>query len=417
MKRFSVALTVLSADRDARTGTLCEETQHVSGLHVNRFGGGPVPIVTIPVNGSHASLSCPSGRAMCAMLQTAGGSLARRRNGKPVTIREIAREAGVSIATVSRSLRTPDLVKVETRAAVLEAARRHHYVLDGLAGGLASRRSGTIGLVIPTIMNSIYAVSTQAVQETAQRAGYTTLVCISEFSPKAEQELMVKLIERRVDGLVLTGSSFPPRLLRMLEINRVPSIVTWIDTPSSKLPAIGFSNAGGVRMAVEHLAGLGHRRIGFVCGRTQVNDRAAERRRSFEETMNALGLMPDPALMLERHFDYAEGHGAMRQLLASRPRPTAVHLANDVQAIGALQACRELGVDVPGEVSVIGFDDHPMARYTFPQLTTIRVPAAEMGRRATAALLARIDQDEAMVSTSLSLDLVLRQTTAPPRER
>ena len=167
-------------------------------------------------------------------------------------------------------MRTPALVRPETREAVIGAVRRHHYVASGLAGALSSRRSGTIGLVIPTIMNSIYAASTQAIQQTAQTSGYSTLVCISEFSPEAEQALVMKLIERRVDGLVLTGATFPSELLETLRSNRIPTIITWTDRGSPELPSVGFSNAEGVRLAVEHLADLGHSRIGFVCGRTTV---------------------------------------------------------------------------------------------------------------------------------------------------
>jgi LacI family transcriptional regulator len=264
-------------------------------------------------------------------------------------------------------------------------------------------------------MNSVYAVSTQAIQAAAQGAGYTTLVCISEFSPEAEEQLVLKLIGRRVDGLVLTGATFRSGLLETVHGNGVPCVTTWIESDSPGLPSVAFSNAAGVRMAVEHLAGLGHRTIGFVCGRSQVNDRAAERRRSFEVTMRGLGLRTD--LILERDFDHSEGHAAMRLLLARQPRPTAVHLANDVQAIGALQACRDLGLRVPEDMSIVGFDDHPAARYTWPQLTTIRVPAAEMGRRAATALLASLADGIAISSVVLPLDLVVRGSTAPPLAR
>ena len=335
---------------------------------------------------------------------------------KGVTIREIAREARVSTATVSRALRHPDRVSPRTREAVLVAARRHHYVADGLAGSLASRRSEILGLVIPTIMNSIYAFSTQAVQRAAQEAGYTTLVCISEFSPAEEERLIVKLIERRVDGLILTGATRSQRIRELIRRHGVPCIITWIESSQAEVPSVSFSNAEGVRMAIEHLASLGHRRIGFVCGRTLVNDRAAERLRSYHASMQRLGLDVDSGAVLERDFDYSEGYAALRQIALRDPRPTAVHCANDVQAIGALQACRDLGIAVPGEMSIIGFDDHPVARFTTPQLTTIRVPAAEMGQRAARALIASLRDGVPMGSVELPLDLVMRGSTAPPTD-
>ena len=338
----------------------------------------------------------------------------RRRAGRSVTMAAIAREAGVSIATVSRALREPDRVAAGTRETVLSVARRHHFVADGLAGGLATRRSRLLGLVIPTILNSVYAASTQAVQEAAQRAGYTTLVCISEFSPEAEARLVLKLIERRVDGLILTGATFPAPVLETILGNHVPVVTTWIESDVPGLPSVAFSNSGGVRLAVEHLARLGHRAIGFVCGRSPVNDRAAARLRSFRATMASLRLEVSEKLILERDFDYSEGYAALRLLVSRAPKPTAVHFANDIQAIGALQACRDMGLRVPEDLSIIGFDDHPAARYTSPQLTTVRVPAADMGRRAAAARLANRSQELGIDSVVLPLDLVVRGSTAPP---
>jgi LacI family transcriptional regulator, galactose operon repressor len=335
-----------------------------------------------------------------------------RRNG--VTIREIAREAGVSTATVSRALRQPDRVAPRTREAVVAVARRHHYIADGLAGSLASRRSLSLGLVIPTIMNSIYAFSTQAVQRAAQEAGYATLICISEFSPIEEERLIVKLIERRVDGLILTGATRTRRIRELIRYHGLPCIVTWIGTDPTDVPSVSFNNAEGVRMAIEHLVSLGHRRIGFVCGRASVNDRAAERLRSYHATMQRLGLAVDPGAVLERDFDYSEGYAALRHIARRKPRPTAVHCANDVQAVGALQACRDLGIAVPEEMSIIGFDDHPSARYTTPQLTTIRVPAADMGQRAARALIANLRDGAPIGSVELPLDLVVRSSTASP---
>ena len=169
-------------------------------------------------------------------------------------------------------------------------------------------------------------------------------------------------------------------------------------------------------MAIEHLASLGHRRIGFVCGRTSVN--SPRSRAPVELSRQHAAARPRlwMGAVLERDFDYSEGYAALRQIALRDPRPTAVHCANDVQAIGALQACRDLGIAVPGEMSIIGFDDHPVARFTTPQLKTMRVPAAEMGQHAARALIASLRDGVPMGSVELPLDLVMRGSTAPPTD-
>jgi LacI family transcriptional regulator len=336
------------------------------------------------------------------------------RRGAKVTIDRIAAEAGVSTATVSRVLNQPEKVSAAVRARVTAVIERHHYVLDGFAVGLASRRSRLVGLVIPTIANSIYALSTQAIQQAAQRAGYTVLVGVSDFSPEREETLVHKLIERRVDGLILTGETRAAAIYEKLRRNRVPFIITWQLARDPALPSVSFDNRRATFAAVDHLVSLGHRRIGLICGRTEVNDRALARREAFREAMRRHGLAAAPDLIFERDFEFVQGRSAMHALLRRRPRPTAVFCANDIQAIGALYECAESGVRVPGDVSVVGFDDVPAAQYVSPQLTTVRVPAEEMGRRAVEMLLGAIDGTAVPGRIELPVDLVVRRSSAPP---
>jgi len=332
------------------------------------------------------------------------------RGGQP-TIRDIARRAGVSTATVSRAFNQPDRVKPETRARILDLVRELHYVSDGLAAGLVSRRSRTLGLIIPTVMNSIYAFSTQAVQKAAQEAGYSVLVGVSEFSPALERTLVRRLIERRVDGLILTGGNHEPDTIETVSRNGVPAVITWKHATTLPVPTVSFDNREAACKAVTYLIGLGHRRIGLVCGRSDVNDRALDRRRAYEACLAAHGIAVDPALIFERDFEMMDGADAMARMLANERPPTAVFCANDIQAIGALAACRAAGLSVPGDVSVIGFDDLPIASYLTPTLTTVRVPAGEMGRTAARALIARIERGTPLTSVRLPTKLVIRETT------
>jgi len=342
----------------------------------------------------------------------------RKPKGRPpskvITINEVAREAGVSTATVSRVFNQPNKVKKSTREAVLAVSERHHYVSHGLAGGLASRRSRLLGLVIPTVTNSIYASSTQAIQQAAQRAGYTVLVGISDFSEDREAELIHQLVSRRVEGLVLTGERRSQAVYEKIIRNHCPFVITWKLTRARERPSISFDNVKAARAALQHLLTLGHRRIGLICGRTDLNDRALQRRIAFEQALRYARIEPDPELMFERDFEFVEGRAAMHRMLQLNEPPTAVFCANDIQAVGAVAGCRDAGLVVPDDVSIVGFDDLPIAQYVTPKLTTVHVPAQEMGNSAAKGLIAAIKTNEPVLPLELSTDLVIRETTAPP---
>lgn len=331
--------------------------------------------------------------------------------GGATTIKGIAALAGVSTATVSRVISSPEKVKPETRKRVLAIMEENHFVADGLATGLASHRSKTVGLIIPTIANSIYASSTQAIQKRFQAEGYTVLVCISEFSPQAEADMIHRLLERRVDGLILTGATRKPELYDKITHNNVPFVITWQLTRSQDLPSISFDNHRAAMTATEHLISLGHRRIGLICGRSDVNDRAFERRRAYEECLTKHGIELDNDLIFECEFDMLEGRTAMTKMIDNKERPTAVFCANDIQAIGAIVACRDAGLRVPEDISIIGFDDLPIARCTIPQLTTVRVPAYEMGEHAADALMNSMRTKGRIAPVELPTHLILRDST------
>ncbi len=324
--------------------------------------------------------------------------------------------AGVSTATISRVINEPDKVKEETRTRVESVMREHHFVADGLAGGLASRRSRTIGLIIPTIANSIYASSTQAVQRVAQGAGYTVFVGVSDYSASSEAALIHRLLERRVDGLILTGADRDQNVYDKITHNKVPFVITWQLTTTADLPSVSFDNYKAAVVATTYMLSLGHARIGLICGRTDVNDRAFERRRAYEECLEGAGITIDPALIHECEFDIFEGRAAMSRMIAHHDRPTAVFCANDIQAIGAITACRDANLRVPDDISIMGFDDLPIAQCTTPQLTTVRVPADEMGAKAAETLITAIRGKGVVKSMELPTDLIARDSTAALRK-
>ncbi len=343
---------------------------------------------------------------------------AGRASGRTqVTIHEIAREAGVSIATVSRTLNAPEKVRPQTRERILAIVRDRHYVSDALAVSLVSRRSGTIGVIIPTIIYSIYAGFIHSIQKACGEAGYTVLTGITEYSDTLEDEIVTRLLERRVDGLVLTGVSRGAGIYHKIRNLGVPFVTTWHVSKNPDIPSVSFDNYAASMDAMQHLYSLGHRRIALICGKSDRNDRAFERRRAYCDFLRRKRIGSNAELMEERDFEFSEGEAAMRKILRVEPRPSAVFCANDILAVGAMHACRDLGVAVPADMSIMGFDDHPVTEHVTPPLTTIRVPADSMGKEATRSLLRAIDTGKPPASKVLRTDVVVRDSTAPTGKR
>lgn len=350
---------------------------------------------------------------MSAERQNWGKDVARGAE-RPVTARQIAHEAGVSVATVSRALRRPETVSDSTRKRILALVARYRYVPDASAVSLSSRRTGLIGLVVPTISNSIYAEFTEAVQGRLQAADRKLLIANTNYSAALESEIVRKLVESRAEGVILTGFERDPALYRLLEHYRIPFVVSWSTSPDPAIPAISFDNFVASRAATEALLALGHRRIGLVCGVSAVNDRAAQRLAAYRATLQAHGIAFDPALVAERPFEVEEGAAAARSMMENPDRPTALFCANDIQALGALFACQRLGLSVPGDVSIIGFDDLPMTRAVNPPLSTVHVPAREMGEAAADALIDAVENEAPIRSRTIPATVIVRASTAAP---
>lgn len=334
--------------------------------------------------------------------------------GHPVTLRQIAREAGVSIATVSRALRRPDAVSAETRERILALVARHRYVPDALAASFASRRTGLVGLIVPTISNSIYAAFTEAVQNRLQAAGRKLLIANTNYSATLESEIVHKLVESRVEGVIFTGVRRDPALYELLRHYRIPFVVTWSTSDDPSIPAISFDNFAAAKAATKALIKLGHRRIGLICGVSAVNDRAQQRIEGYRAGLAEFSIPFDPALIAERPFEVAEGAAATAAIMRHAHPPTALFCANDIQALGALFACQRLGLAVPADVSIVGFDDLPMTRMANPPLSTVHVPAQEMGEAAADALVCAVDKGEAIRSKLIEATVVLRDSIAAP---
>lgn len=336
-------------------------------------------------------------------------------NTKGVTIQaDIARLAKVSTATVSRVLNNSPLVREEVRARVRLAMEKLGYFPHGAARSLVLKRSWTIGVVVPTLDSDIFARSINALMNRLRQHDYTLIVSSSGYSFETEQRLVRRLLERGVDGLLLVGAKRPAATLALLKRSGKPYVNLYVTGPPSFGPAVGFSNRAASAALVDHLTGLGHRRIGMFAGITDGNDRAAQRLAGAVAAMKRHGLRLHAASTLELPYTIEASRTAFRDIRAKGDWPTALICGNDVLAMGVMFEAAAQHISIPNELSVAGFDNHPLTAHLVPSLTTIDVPADRMGEIAADNLVKAINDGDAPSNVVLPAPLLVRATTAPP---
>lgn len=334
-----------------------------------------------------------------------------------VRIEEVARAAGVSAATVSRVLNRTALVSDDLRDRVEAAAREMGYVAHGAARALASRRSRAMGAVVPTLTNTIFSDAIEAFQQRLDAEHHTMLLATYDYDEELEYRTVRTMIERGVDGLMLVGSTHPPHLLELLEASGVPFVQTWASPRRSEHPAIGYDNGALARMVVDHLVGLGHREIGMVAGLTRHNDRVQARIAGVRGAMRRHKLRLPPERIVYTRYRIEDARAALREMQQRGPMPTALLANNDVVAMGLVVEAAAQGLCVPGDLSIIGVGDLEMAAHMRPPLTTVRTPKRAIGAMAADYLLARSNGRDFDLPPELSMELVVRGTTAPPPMR
>jgi LacI family transcriptional regulator len=326
---------------------------------------------------------------------------------------DVAKDAGVSPATVSRAIAHPELLSVETLARVRLSAQRLGYSPDAAARALASGRSMTIGAVMPTLDNSIFSRALQAMQVTLAAEGYQLLVASHDYNERAETEAVRTLLSRGVDGLVLVGAERAPEALALLQKGRVPVVLTWCGR--SDTPSVTVDNELAGALAAEHLVSLGHRRIGMISGRHQFNDRQRARMKGAREFLERVGIGLPQALTSEQVTSIAGGRSGCAVLLELADPPTAVIGGIDLLAIGCIVEAQARGMVVPYDLSVAGIDDLDMSAHLSPSLTTVHVPTGQIGTQAAQKLVAILQSHAVELSTRLPLELVVRRSTGRAR--
>lgn len=326
------------------------------------------------------------------------------------TLDDVAREADVSTATVSRCLNEKQKVSPKTLDRVMKTVEKLGYTPNFNARAMAAKRSFTIGAIIPTMENAIFARGLQAFQETLHELGYNLLVSSSAYQPKLEAEQVRELVARGADGLLLIGYERDQKIYDYLDGRNIPTVLAWASSPDAAHAFVGFDNQGAMRSLADTVIEMGHRRIGVISGATNGNDRAAGRLAGIKESMRAHGFDANDLNIIETQYEIERGGEAFEQLMKATPKPTVVMCGNDVLATGAISKARELGLDIPNDVSVTGFDDIELASHVWPPLTTVHVPHREMGRVAAHVLIDQIEKRSTKVGHELNVSIVMRDS-------
>lgn len=332
--------------------------------------------------------------------------------GRPRLV-EVARLAGVSLGSASRALSSPDAVRSQTLRRVREAAERLGYVPDGAARALALRRSTMIGAVLPTINNPIFADFVQALQKALGRQGYHLLIAAHEYDLGDEVQIVERLVQRGIDGVVLIGTDHPAAVFRRIEQARLPYVCAWSIDEARAHPCVGISNRRAMHRVVRHLLDLGHREFAVISGQALNNERARARIDGIVDALTLADIQLKQDRIFHGAFSIEAGREGMRKVLALTPRPTAVICGTDLLAAGAMAEARAQGIAVPAQISISGFDDIEIAQLLEPPLTTLHVRTDEIGRLSGEYLLSAIQGTAAPSPLEIETAMVVRQSTGP----
>lgn len=344
----------------------------------------------------------------------------QRRARKPfegsVKLADVARHAGVSTATASRAINMPRLVSADAREKVEAAIQALNWIPHGAAKALASLRTRTVGVLIPTFGHQTIAAMIEALQHELALADYTLLMGWPDPTMKMSVKQAFNMIERGVECLILMGEEQPAELMELLERRNIFYVIAYTSGREGRKNCIGFDNFLEMSKLAEHLLELGHTRFGLITRGYQYNDRIRQRIEGVRDALAKQGLAIRPQHFIEvPHFLIGSGREGMKAILKTQQVPTAIVCTNDYLAAGALIEARAEGLTVPRDMSIVGFDDVELAGQLEPALTTIRVPARHIGHTIARYILDRLDHGEATLPGRIEAEIVIRGTTAAPR--
>ncbi len=331
------------------------------------------------------------------------------------TIEDVARAAGVSTATISRSINNPEKVAQPTLTRIQDVIRKLGYTPHSGGRTLASNRSNTVGAIIPTMANAMFASGLQSFQEELSTAGVTMLVASSGYDGRHELKQIQSLVTHGADGLLLIGAERLPETREFLALRQIPYVISWCYKPDSPLLFAGFDNHKAAYAMAMEVLNQGHRKIAMIAGISKGNDRAANRIKGVKQAIEDFGQNARLLDVIEASYAQTEGGDAFAQLMNRSDAPTAIVCGNDVLAAGAIVRARLSGMGVPDDVSITGFDDIDIATTVYPTLTTVRVPQRRMGRSAARLLLELLSTDHTPSSIEFETEIMHRESLGPPR--
>jgi DNA-binding LacI/PurR family transcriptional regulator len=333
-----------------------------------------------------------------------------------MNIKAVAKLANVSTATVSRTINEPSKVRPETAERVRQAIKSTNFYPNTNARALGSGRSNLYGLIISDITNPFFPELVKAFEDIAVEHGQEVLIANTNYDPERTKVCVTRMLQRKVDGVAIMTSEMDEDLVKVFSKRQIPLVFLDIGTPSPGVSCIRIDYPAGVEQAMSHLVGLGHRQIAFVSGPLGLNS-ARARLEAFCTSRARHRLKVDAKMIQEGNHRIDGGHEAMRRILSSGARPTAVFASNDMTAIGAMGAIAGFGLRVPGDISVIGFDDIQLSAFTIPPLTTVRLSRTEIAEKAFHTLLDAWVRKDAKLAKGqehpVTPMLVLRQSTGP----
>ncbi|MDC6166140.1 LacI family DNA-binding transcriptional regulator [Paucibacter sp. XJ19-41] len=331
------------------------------------------------------------------------------------TIKDVAALAGVSFTTVSHVLNDTRPVSADARRRVLAAVEEIGYLPSAVARSLRKSETKIVGVLVPTVNNPFVAERVCGVEDCCRLAGSSVFLCNSDNAPKRQQQSMRTLLEKRIDGLLLSSAGDAASLARIFKLATVPSVTVDRLVPGARADRVSVNNADGAYKAVKHLLDLGHRRIACISGPAEF-EVTAERVDGWRRAQLDRGITPDEGLLIESDFSSAGGYEAARRLLRAQAGITALFASNDMMALGALRAAAESGLKVPQQLSIVGFDDIELSGFVYPALTTVGCSIKELGREAARVLVDRIENPAApLKDVLLTPRLVVRESTSAPQ--
>ena len=305
------------------------------------------------------------------------------------TIKDVAKLAGVSVATVSRVMNKSGYVNKETEQKVAKAIEDLHYEPNSVARGLAGKKTGTIALILPDITNPFFPEMARAVEDVASRHGFTVILCNSDDVGQKEKSYIEVLKRKYVDGIIFASNTLGPEDIEQMKRNKMPLVVLDRAPANEACSVIRSQNRAGAKLAVEHLLEIGCHKIAHIYGPQELVT-ARHRLLGYEETVRELSWY-SPSLMVPGGFKIEGGVQAVEALLARHPDIDGIFAGNDLMAIGALKKLHKLGIKVPQDIAICGFDGIAITEVTEPELTTVAQPIYEMGRLAAETLIRQVE--------------------------